>query len=68
MSRIGEPAVSVGFDTWAYEKVEKRTNYEDMIAEMEERYGTPRRRGREASAAEAEHATPDEEIRPTGRL
>lgn len=70
LSRIGEPTVSVGFDTRAYEKVEKRTNYEDMIAEMEERYGyaPPERPSAAPPPEETEPAAPDEEIRPTGRL
>jgi hypothetical protein len=39
LSRIGEPTCAVGFDTWTFEKVEKRRDYKEMVAEMERRYG-----------------------------
>lgn len=69
LSRIGEPTASVSFNTWAYEKVEKRTNYDDMIAEMEKRYGyAPPEKQKPATPPEQQTEPLDEEIRTSGRL
>jgi hypothetical protein len=39
LSRLGEATADVSFNTWTYEKADKRTDYEGMVAEMERRYG-----------------------------